>query len=96
MYLVIFIFYFIWKAVLKSLHDGMNTSLAAAEENAGGINRIIVAVTIIVIVVVFFAGVVLVWLRIWCRARERLSQGVMSLFADAGVRPNNQTPPFSL
>ena len=95
MYLVIFIF-FIWKAVLKSLHDGMNTSLAAAEENAGGIHRIIIAVTIIVIVVVFFAGVVLVWLRIGCRARERLSQGVMSLFADAGVRPNNQTPPFSL
>ena len=87
---------FFEKAVLNSLHDGMNTSLAAAEDNAGGIHRIIIAVTIITLIVVFFAGVVLVWMRIGCRARERLSAGVMSLFAEAGVRPTNQTPPFSI
>ena len=74
----------------------MNTSLAAAEENAGGIHRIIIAVTIITLIVVFFAGVVLFWMIIGCSARERLSKGVMSLFAEAGVRPTNQTPPFSI
>ena len=74
----------------------MNISLAAAEDNAGGINRIIIAGTIIVLIVVFFAGVVLVWLRIGCRARQRLSEGVMSLFSEAGVRPTNQPPPFSI
>ena len=58
MYILIHFF----KAILNSLHDGMNTSLAAAEDNAGGIHRIIIAVTIITLIVVFFAGVVLVWM----------------------------------
>ena len=91
-----FNFIFFPKPILNSLHDGMNTSLAATEDNAGGIHRIIIAVTIIPLVVVFFGGIVLVWMRIGCRARERLSAGVMSLFAEAGVRPTNQTPPFSI
>ena len=74
----------------------MNLSLAASEDNAGGINRIVIAGTIIVLIVVFFAGVVLVWLRIGCKARQRLSEGVLSLFGEAGVRPTNQPPPFSI
>ena len=85
-----------FKPILNSLHDGTQTSLAATEDNSEGIRRIVIAGTIITLVVVFFGGLVFVWMRIGCRARERLSAGVMSLFAEAGVRPSNPTPPFSI
>ena len=87
---------FFSKPILNSLHDGMKTSLAATEDNSEGIRRIVIAGTIITLVVVFFGGLVFVWMRIGCRARDRLSAGVMSLFSEAGVRPNNPTPPFNL
>ena len=92
-FLLIFCFF---KPVLNSLHDGTQTSLAAAEDNSEGIRRIVIAGTIITLVVVIFGGLVFVWMRIGCRARDRLSAGVMSLFSEAGIRPNNPTPPFNL
>ena len=86
-----FIFF---KPVLNSLHDGTKHTLAAAEENTEGIRKIVISITIVAIMVVIFGGIIFAWLRIGCRARERLSAGVMALFSEAGIRPNNPPPPF--
>ena len=88
--------FFIFKPVLNSLYDGTQISLAASEDNSEGIRRIVIGGTIITLVVVIFGGLVFVWMRIGCRAGDRLSAGVMALFSEAGVRPNNPTPPFNL
>ena len=60
------------------------------------IRRVVIGVTILTIVGAIFRGITFVMMKIGCRARERLSNGVMALFSDAGIRPNNQPPPFNL
>ena len=82
--------------VLKSLHDGTKHNLAATEDNSEVIQRVVIGVTILTIVGAIFGGITFVMMKIGCRARERLSNGVMALFRESGIRPSIQPPPFNL
>ena len=77
---------------MTHLHEGNKHSLATSEDNTEGIRRLIITITIVSLVGVIFAGIVFVWMRIGCRAHDRLSAGIMALFSEAGVRPNAPTP----
>ena len=64
----IFLLIFCFFQACLELSSGMQTSLAATEDNSEGIRRIVITGTIITLVVVIFGGLVFVWMRIGCCA----------------------------
>ena len=81
---------------MKSLHDASKHNRIQSNNNEDTIEKVLIGVTILAIVGMIFGAISFVLIKVGCRARERLGNGLMALFWENGIRPNNEPAPFNV